>query len=244
MKQRKRPGGSGGLGYFTSWEKTKGNGCIYCGKPATTREHTPSKTFLRKPYPNNLPTIPACFECNNSYSEDEKYVSCFLDVLKSYVYSNYTRESQTDNRLSKDKTLKATLEKQIHSREEKIIFQPDGQRISRILIKLARGHAGYELDYVYFDDTVHSFWCNFVFNMTKDETNEFNSIPTYNFSSEVGSRGMPLFQNLDTGYAQTIARWIDVQDGQYRYQVFYDSNENIGVKIVIYEFLYCKVIFQ
>ena len=37
MEQRKRPGGEQGLGYYTSWEKSKGNGCIYCGKPATTR---------------------------------------------------------------------------------------------------------------------------------------------------------------------------------------------------------------
>ena len=99
MEQRKRPGGEQGLGYYTSWEKSKGNGCIYCGKPATTREHTPSKAFLLEPYPENLPTIPACFECNNGYSEDENYVSCFLDVLKSYVYLDYTRQTQTDSRL-------------------------------------------------------------------------------------------------------------------------------------------------
>lgn len=86
MEQRKRPGGDGGLGYYTSWEKSKGNGCIYCGKPATTREHVPSKAFLVEPYPENLSTIPACFECNNGYSEDEKYVACFLDVLKSHIY--------------------------------------------------------------------------------------------------------------------------------------------------------------
>lgn len=72
MEQRKRPGKEGELGYYTSWEKSKSNGCIYCGESATTREHTPSKTFLIEPYPENLPTIPACFACNNGYSEDEK----------------------------------------------------------------------------------------------------------------------------------------------------------------------------
>lgn len=29
--------------------------CIYCGAPATTREHAPSKAFLKKPYPSDLP---------------------------------------------------------------------------------------------------------------------------------------------------------------------------------------------
>lgn len=75
MGQIKRPGGTDGLGYYTAWEKSSENGCIYCGKPAFTREHVPSKAFLTRPYPQDLATVPACFECNNGFSSDEKYVS-------------------------------------------------------------------------------------------------------------------------------------------------------------------------
>ena len=244
MEQRKRPGGEQGLGYYTSWEKSKGNGCIYCGKPATTREHTPSKVFLLEPYPENLPTIPACFECNNGYSEDENYVSCFLDVLKSYVYLDYTRQTQTDSRLLKDEKLQKTLQEQIQVKDGKVYFQLDEQRICRILLKLARGHAGFELDYVNFDDTEIDIWYGFAFNMSEDEIEEFNGIPTYQLYPEVGSRGMYLIQNLNTGDVQTFARWIEVQDGQYRYQVSYNDNDGIVVKIVIFEFLYCEVNFE
>lgn len=244
MEQRKRPGGNQGLGYYTSWEKSKGNGCIYCGKPATTREHTPSKAFLLEPYPENLPTIPACFECNNSYSEDENYVSCFLDVLKSHVYLDYTRQTQTDSRLLKDEKLQKTLQEQIQIKDGKVYFQLDEQRICRILLKLARGHAGFELDYVNFDDTEIDIWYGFAFDMSEDGIEEFNSIPTYRLYPEVGSRGMYLIQNLNTGDVQTFARWIEVQDGQYRYQVSYNDNGGIVVKIVIFEFLYCEVNFE
>ena len=34
--------------------------CVYCGDKADTREHCPSKAFLNKPYPTDLPTVPAC----------------------------------------------------------------------------------------------------------------------------------------------------------------------------------------
>ena len=48
--------------------------CIYCGNPSDTREHAPSKVFLRKPYPeDDLPVLPACKKCNNSFSDDELY---------------------------------------------------------------------------------------------------------------------------------------------------------------------------
>ena len=200
MEQRKRPGGDGGLGYYTSWEKSKSNGCIYCGESARTREHTPSKTFLIEPYPENLPTIPACFACNNGYSEDEK--------------------------------LNRTLQEQIWMENGKVYFKPDEKRILCILCKLARGHAGFELDYVNFDNIETAVWYEFVFNMSQNDIEEFDDIPVYSLYPEVGSRGMYVIQNLSTGAAYTFAEWIDVQNGQYRYQVSYDNNSNIVVNKV------------
>lgn len=244
LEQRKRPGEDGGLGYYTSWKKSKSNGCIYCGESATTREHTPSKTFLIEPYPENLPTIPACFACNNGYSEDEKYVACFLDLLKSQVCLDYTQQEQTKLRLLKDEKLQRTLQEQIWIENGKIYFKPDEKRILHILFKLARGHAGFELDYVNFDNIETEVWYDFVFNMSQNDIEEFNNIPVYSLYPEVGSRGMYVIQNLSAGDAQTFARWIDVQNGQYRYQVSYDNNGSIVVKIVIFDFLYCRVVLD
>ena len=59
MIQKKRRESNSGMGYYTCWEKGRPSGCIYCGKPANTREHVPSKTMLIEPFPENLPTIPA-----------------------------------------------------------------------------------------------------------------------------------------------------------------------------------------
>lgn len=39
--------------------------CIYCGNVSDTREHVPSKVFLSKPYPDDLPVLPLYKRCNN-----------------------------------------------------------------------------------------------------------------------------------------------------------------------------------
>lgn len=247
MEQKKRYGGNSGLGYYTSWEKSKDNGCIYCGKPATTREHSPSKVFLLEPYPENLPTMPACFECNNGYSEDEKYTACFLDILKRYVYSDYSRQTQTDGRLASDEKLKQTLQEQIQLKDGKVYYQPDEQRILRILLKLARCHAGFEFDHVDFDSKHTDVWFDFLFNISEDILLDFNSIPTMDKAPEVGSRGVVapfIIQNITTGEATGIALWNEVQENQYRYQVSLNESGIITVKIVIYEFLYCEINFE
>lgn len=244
MEQRKRFCGNSGFGYYTSWEKSKNNGCIYCGSPATTREHVPSKAFLQEPYPDNLPTVPACFACNNGYSEDENYVSCFLDILKSRIYSE---QEQTNARITNDKKLENILQEQIKTEDEKVFYQLDKQRFDRILLKLARGHAGFEYDYVDFDNTRTKIWYEFLFNINRDTLISFETIPETDIAPEVGSRGITtpfIIQNIATGDAIGFSAWNEVQENRYRYQVSHNENGNIIVKIVIFEFLYCVVEFN
>ena len=247
MGQIKRPGGTDGLGYYTSWDKSVENGCVYCGKPANTREHVPSKAFLRKPYPGDLSTIPACFDCNNGFSADEKYVSCFLDVLKAAVYQDYTCRIETTQRLETDKELQQLIHKQISKSDGRINYTLDEKRLCRILIKLAKGHAGFEVDHISFDDADISVWYDFVFNMAESVIDEFEEIPQTDIAPEVGSRGCVapfVVQNIETGEAIGFILWNEAQEGQYRYQVMYNKTGGICVKIIIYEMLYCRVDFD
>lgn len=247
MGQVKRPGGTDGLGYYTSWDKSVENGCVYCGKPANTREHVPSKAFLSRPYPEDLSTIPACFDCNNGFSADEKYVSCFLDVLKAAVYPDYTCRIETMQRLETDKELQQLINKQINKSDGKINYNLDEKRLCRILIKLAKGHAGFEVDHISFDDVDISVWYNFIFNMEESVIDEFEEIPQTDIAPEVGSRGCVtpfVVQNIETREAVGFILWNDVQEGQYRYQVMYNKTGGICVKIIIYEMLYCRIDFD
>ena len=56
----------------------KSKACFYCGSLANTKDHVPSKNLLESPFPHNLLTVPACSQCNNSFSFDEEY---FLNVI-------------------------------------------------------------------------------------------------------------------------------------------------------------------
>jgi len=245
MIQRKRLAGNSGLGYYTSQRKFARNGCIYCGKAADTREHVPSKVFLNDSAGlENLSTIPACFECNNSYSNDEKYVACILDVLKSKLYSNYSLNENMLRRLEKDWQLNDLICKAIQANDENVFFDIDESRLIRILTKLARGHAGYEFDYVRFDNLKIKIHYDYSFNLSDDDLYNFNCITKFQISPEVGSRGIFIVENLEKEEIAGYAFWNDVQKGRYRYRVDFNNQDGIFVKIVIYDFLYSRIDFE
>ena len=56
--------------------------CCYCGDFADTVDHVPSKVFLEKPYPENLPVVPCCKKCNERFSLDEEYVAVLLECVR------------------------------------------------------------------------------------------------------------------------------------------------------------------
>lgn len=56
--------------------------CCYCGDYADTVDHVPSKAFLDRPYPENLPVVPCCTKCNAMFSKDEEYVAVLLECVK------------------------------------------------------------------------------------------------------------------------------------------------------------------
>ncbi|WP_425396285.1 hypothetical protein [Aeoliella sp.] len=47
--------------------------CIYCGEPATGRDHVPPVCLFSKPRPSNLITVPACEQHNGKQSKDDEF---------------------------------------------------------------------------------------------------------------------------------------------------------------------------
>lgn len=116
--------------------------CIYCGKPANSKDHIPSKCILEKPYPNNLKTVPCCIDCNFSFSNDEQY---FL-ILLSYISSN----SMISDRLKPDgligKTLRTMpeLQKRLDNalqrdEEGNNVIEPEMGRVKMVIKKTSLG---------------------------------------------------------------------------------------------------------
>lgn len=73
--------------------------CCYCGiRKATTKDHIPPKSIFNKPRPNDLITVPCCFECNNQASKyDEKF--------KTYLGMHVARAGGEAERLFKEGVL-------------------------------------------------------------------------------------------------------------------------------------------
>jgi hypothetical protein len=60
------------------------NTCYVCGKPATSVEHVPPRSFFPKEHRTSLITVPSCNEHNQIKSKDDEYIrSILLKIAQS-----------------------------------------------------------------------------------------------------------------------------------------------------------------
>jgi len=213
--------------------------CIYCGRATQTRDHVPSRVLLNEPYPNNLPVVPACNECNRGYSLDEEYFACLVECARTGSVQAAQRR-KIIRILSECPALteKLSRARSIHENGS-ISFFAEQQRIKNVALKLTRGHAYFEAS-----ETMHHEPSHFLATplATLDEfaRNHFETVPTSSIWPEVGSRAMQrlIISNNDV----TNEGWIEVQTGQYRY--FVVAEGPVLVRFVVSEYLACEVIWD
>jgi hypothetical protein len=122
-------------------------GCVYCGARSTTRNHVPSEILLSKPFPENLPVVLACNDCNQGFSGDEAYIADLIECA---------RVGSADPVEITDKRVRELLERQpklrsqftdarVISDDGSVFFRPEGREVRNVVMKLARGHAAFEL---------------------------------------------------------------------------------------------------
>lgn len=86
--------------------------CVHCGGPTETKDHAPSKVFLDEPYPLTRPTLPSCEECNNAFSDDEEYVSCFVEcVARGTTNPNGLKREKVTKALRRNSALRERIER-------------------------------------------------------------------------------------------------------------------------------------
>lgn len=231
--------------------------CIYCGNEANTREHAPSKVFLRKPFPDNLPVLPACKNCNNAFSDYELYSEVYLDSLK--YLSGYSENLSIDNN---ERIFKSTAFYDAQCDLKKYIDTGGiicNEKLQKILIKLSICHAVYELCEGYSTDgkaiELKEISVNFRLNLNEKEIEKFLmpiDISNKTFP-ELGSR---IFENIrvvepvltplkggeDKKLQLVILFWTEIQEGEYEYIAWIEDNE-ITVKIAIHDFLFAQTKF-
>lgn len=213
--------------------------CAYCGefKTKLTRDHTPSKVFLNKPYPENLYIVPACLTCNNNFSFDEEYVAYWIEIaiyklhkIRTDRYDKMIRAIERTPRL-KTKFLQTTL-------FDKDDLRPiEESRLKNVLYKLASGHILFHQNNPKYENPISINWF-LLESLGKKDRSRFEQEPYAEIYPEVGSRTILNIDHLGNLYYP----WVIFQEKVYRYLVADIKNSQI-VKIVFSEFLACEVIW-
>jgi hypothetical protein len=224
--------------------------CIHCSRwlvgLETTEDHVPTKSFLIKPRPHHLPVTTICRDCNNGFSRDEQYAVTFLScVLAGSTNPEKQRNASAARALAESAPLRAMIDRAKTESPElggetRIVWQPDMERINRVTLKNARGHAYFEYGEPMMDAPT-SVWARPFISMSKQECAEFEGLGEEGSLAawpEVGSRMMT---RVATGLDMD-GNWVIVQDGTYRYAV--DDKDGLRVRSVIWEYLATEVCWE
>lgn len=215
--------------------------CVYCGGQPDTRDHVPSRVFLSDPMPENLSVVEACEKCNQGFSLDEEYVACLVECALHGSTAPKAHPHAKVKRILTEKPSLAAILDECRTKTENgtTVWMPDEARVRNILLKLARGHAAFELSLPQLEEPVRTKAIPFVC-MTQTERDEFERAGSGEIRGwpEVGSRAF--FRACGAKpYADQNGPWICVQENRYRYAV--DQHGGVLVRMVIAEYLGCEV---
>lgn len=241
---------------FVEYSRKGVHYCIYCGGLADTREHVPSRTFLNKPLPSDLPVLPACQRCNNGFSSDELYTKTYIMCLKEALDNNNPDCLQIESVDRKEiRDAKNAVKEVIETNT--LTYD---KRVGRVLLKLAIGHAIYELSEGYYSLKWNGtpLYTKYIIRpaVSESEWNDLEYAEPMNdkMLPEIGSR---VFRNLlvlqmplvsfetkeQSNLNLTMMDWTDIQDGVYRYIAYFEDDKLI-VKMIIMDYLYGEVVFK
>jgi hypothetical protein len=209
--------------------------CVYCGGATQTRDHVPSRVLLDEPFPECLPVVPACVKCNQSFCKDEEYVACLLECTTcGSIVGEHLEREKIKRVLRKRPALATRLGRARKVVDGDVFFDVETDRVTNVILKLARGHAAYELN----EPQLHepdSIAFAPLGSMPRGSRERFDSEPPATVWPEVGSRAM---QRMARAFPDSPG-WIIVQPDRYRYLT--SVNDGVTVRMVIREYLACEV---
>lgn len=225
-------------------------GCLYCGGRADTRDHVPSKVFLDAPFPEQLPVVHACATCNNGFSADEQYLACLVEAaIAGTTEPDRVERAVVAKMFQRSPKLRARIEAARSESEGLVSYAPEASRVLNVILKLARGHAAFELSLPCREEPSRVS-IRPLHVMSKEEREEFQDVHVPEIWPEVGSRAMQrtiVFQpriSLPGGEVRLepllIQDWIEVQEDRYSYLATTDGAE-VRVRILIRGYLACDV---
>ncbi len=191
-----------------------------------------------------MPKVTVCATCNHSFALDEEYLSALLaSVLSGNTEPAPIQFSVAAGALSHSPGLRKRIEQARRLQgtlwgEPELRWEAEIDRVNRVVVKNARGHALYELNEAVMGPPSSVICCPLV-SLTPDQRHAFEEIPQEAVWPEVGSRMM---QRV-AGVAPLVNGWVDVQESVYRYAIGWPGGEVI-VKTVLREYLATEVIWS
>ncbi len=133
----------------------------------------------------------ACRKCNASFSRDEEYLSALLAAVLSGSTEPAKQKTPKDSRrFTEQPALHARVDKsKIVTRTlfggSKTVFMPELERVENVVLKNARCHALYELDWPVFSESDYIL-CAPLRNLSKGQRTKFEG--DISGWAEVGTR--------------------------------------------------------
>ena len=205
--------------------------CCYCGNWADTVDHVPSKVFLDKPYPDNLPVVPCCRKCNEQFSFDEEYLAVLLECVRWQTFNQEEfKRKKVRKIVEHNPAILKTVRESVHPMlDGHLTIDPDNVRLRKVLTKLIAGHLRFEgLDQLFLHDGLEIHFYQDI-HTNREFYERFHFSIYSELLPEVGSRA--LIAMVEQGYAG--APWFTVQPNIYEYYVAPDNSE---VRIIIQNF--------
>ena len=218
--------------------------CVHCGGPYETDDHVPSKVLLDEPYPENLMVCESCVACNHRLSLDEEYFACLLEcVIAGEAEPAKMQRPKIAKILEGNESLLCRLKRARSENDGIRLWTVENERVRAVLLKLARGHAAYEYNLPQLGEP-DSFQFSPLHTLNAAERSHFEELDDQAEQvlagwPEVGSRAL---QRLLVVESQAFReKWIEVQEANYRFRITED--DGLTVKIVLREYLACKVVW-
>ena len=219
--------------------------CVYCGTQPDTRDHVPSKVLLDEPVPPELPVVGACRRCNDSFSLDEQYLACFLDcVICGDAEASGARRPNVKRILEEKPTLQSRIEgARKRDKADNLLWEAEADRVRNVILKLARGHAAYELYPKLEKPNTVSFASLQI--LSDDQRAAFEKVAGDNYIDlwpEIGSRAFLRAFGKPPDRIPLSGGWVVVQPDRYRYTVV--ETGGVLVRMVLSEYLACEVVWK
>lgn len=232
--------------------------CIHCGAEIanidSNRDHVPTKSFLTKALREQgvnydrgageeidyLPQVIVCRDCNSGFSSDENYLLCVLHaVMAGSLYPDPTKHPEAATILRSNRNVVRALKRRpdgqlfLFENLQPFTLYPDPDRIARVVVKNARGHAYYEIGEPMLEapDQVAFVPLDQLNSEQRDAFEASGAGGEFAIWPEVGSRMTARLLREEP----MVGGWITVEPGRYRYSL--DWSGAVTVKSVIWEYL-------